>query len=71
MTHNQDSIAIRTLQHRNARLEERVEELRSWMEAIVNETDEYDDHDGKTGHISYATIVLTKRLLAKAQGVTQ
>ncbi len=34
------------------------------LRAIVNEADEFDDHDGKYGHITYSTLVESRKILA-------
>ena len=47
-----------------ARLTAERDRLRLALEQLCNETDEYDDHDGRTGHISYASIQLARAALS-------
>lgn len=39
--------------------------LADMLDGIINEADQWDDHDGRLGHVSYATIALAQALLRR------
>ena len=52
----------------NARLIAAAPTLLAALEAISNEADEWDDHDGRLGHVAYSTLVQARAAIAAARG---
>lgn len=50
-----------------AALRRQVAALRAVLEAVSNEADEWDDHDGRLAHVAYPTILDARRVLAATQ----